>query len=161
MPQFDLAVFTSQIFWLAVCFLVLYLAMSKIYLPRIKFILRKRERIVDVNTFKAHNLEKEINELNHNSEDLRKSSALQYKIAMDLAVKQIAVFREEATNNFRKSVDRIIDESNSNILRFNEESSKDSETAINKLVENISQKVFNGGLSKEEIEHLRGKIIDN
>ncbi len=42
MPQFDLTRFPSQIFWLGVAFVVLYLIMSKVALPRIGAVLEAR-----------------------------------------------------------------------------------------------------------------------
>lgn len=47
MPQFDPTSFPSQLFWLAVCFGVLYLLMSKIALPRISDVVVERQRRVD------------------------------------------------------------------------------------------------------------------
>jgi F-type H+-transporting ATPase subunit b len=48
MPQLDLSTFPSQIFWLAVFFVVLYLLMAKLAIPRIeKVIDERRDRIGD------------------------------------------------------------------------------------------------------------------
>ena len=47
-PPFDSQTFPSQIFWLVLIFIVLYLLMSKIALPRIQSILEaRRQRIED------------------------------------------------------------------------------------------------------------------
>ena len=43
MPQFNLLYFPSQIFWLIVSFIVLYIAMAHVFLPRVKGILQKRD----------------------------------------------------------------------------------------------------------------------
>jgi F-type H+-transporting ATPase subunit b len=43
MPQFDPAVWPTQLFWLAVSFVVLYLLMARVALPRISSILEERE----------------------------------------------------------------------------------------------------------------------
>ena len=42
MPQFDLAWFPSQIFWLIVCFCVLYWAVSRFFLPPVAQIIKER-----------------------------------------------------------------------------------------------------------------------
>ena len=43
MPQLEITTFPSQIFWLVVSFLMLYLIMSRIIIPRISFVIKKRE----------------------------------------------------------------------------------------------------------------------
>jgi F-type H+-transporting ATPase subunit b len=46
MPQFDPASFASQIFWLVVTFVTLYIVVSKFAIPRIGEILEQRARLV-------------------------------------------------------------------------------------------------------------------
>ncbi len=43
MPQLDATTFAAQIVWLAICFVVLYLIMSRVVIPRIGGILEDRE----------------------------------------------------------------------------------------------------------------------
>ncbi|MGZ8996542.1 MAG: F0F1 ATP synthase subunit B family protein [Rhodospirillales bacterium] len=43
MPQFDPAVWPTQLFWLTVSFVVLYLLMARVALPRISAILEERD----------------------------------------------------------------------------------------------------------------------
>ncbi|MBL1430244.1 MAG: F0F1 ATP synthase subunit B' [Robiginitomaculum sp.] len=48
MPQLDFSTFPSQIFWLAIAFGILYLALSRIFIPRIGGVLEERcDRIAD------------------------------------------------------------------------------------------------------------------
>ena len=44
MPHFDTSTFASQLFWLAMCFIALYVLMSKVALPRIGDILEERQK---------------------------------------------------------------------------------------------------------------------
>lgn len=46
MPQFDPASFPSQIFWLVVSFIALYLVISRMAVPRIAEVLEQRRRLV-------------------------------------------------------------------------------------------------------------------
>ena len=59
MPQFDTSTFASQIFWLAVTFIALYLVMWRVVAPRIAEVLESRRRRIEVNLEKAEALKKD------------------------------------------------------------------------------------------------------
>ena len=61
MPQLDLSVFSPQIIWLVITFLILWLMMAKIALPRIGLILEERERKIGDNLEMAENFRKAAN----------------------------------------------------------------------------------------------------
>ena len=61
MPQLDISAFAPQIIWLIITFLILYILMSKIALPRIGNILEQRQARIDDNLEMAQNLRKESN----------------------------------------------------------------------------------------------------
>jgi F-type H+-transporting ATPase subunit b len=55
-PPFDAQTFASQLFWLALTFVVLYLLMSRIALPRVGAILEERRRHIDGDLAEAQRL---------------------------------------------------------------------------------------------------------
>jgi F-type H+-transporting ATPase subunit b len=59
MPQLDLSTFPSQIFWLAVFFVVLYLLMAKLAIPRIERVIDERRNRVDGDLDKAGQMKSE------------------------------------------------------------------------------------------------------
>ena len=44
MPQLEISTFPSQIFWLVVSFLILYIIMAKVIVPRISSVIKNREK---------------------------------------------------------------------------------------------------------------------
>ncbi len=59
MPQLDVSTFPSQIFWLIVCFAVLYFLMAKLALPKIEAIVEERRRRVEGDLEKAGQMKAE------------------------------------------------------------------------------------------------------
>lgn len=52
-PQLDVSSYPSQVFWLAVCFVILYVLMSRLALPRITDVLDRRGALRDTNLEQA------------------------------------------------------------------------------------------------------------
>ncbi|WP_245825790.1 F0F1 ATP synthase subunit B family protein [Oceanibaculum nanhaiense] len=59
LPQLDPSNFATQIFWLAVTFIALYLLMSRVALPRVRDVLEERERRITDDLEKAQRLKDE------------------------------------------------------------------------------------------------------
>lgn len=59
MPQFDPTFFAPQLFWLLVTFVVLYVLLSTLAMPKIGSVLEERQRKIDDNLDKAAQLKAE------------------------------------------------------------------------------------------------------
>ena len=59
MPQFNIATWPSQIFWLIVTFAVLYLLVWRVLLPRIDQVMETRRKKIDDDLARAERLKKE------------------------------------------------------------------------------------------------------
>lgn len=63
MPQFDIASFPSQIFWLVVTFGILYFVMSKLVLPRVGDVLQERQEKIADDLDRAAQLKRDAEEI--------------------------------------------------------------------------------------------------
>ena len=63
MPQLDASTFVSQLFWLVVTFVCLYVIMTRIVVPRIGDVLQIRQRRIDDDLEKAETLRNEAEEV--------------------------------------------------------------------------------------------------
>lgn len=59
MPHFDATTFPSQLFWLAICFITLFVLMSKVALPRIGDVLEERQKRISDDLDMAERLKNE------------------------------------------------------------------------------------------------------
>ena len=59
MPQLDVALYPPQLIWLIISFVLLYLAMARVALPRISEVLEKRRDRIDGDLDKATSLKNE------------------------------------------------------------------------------------------------------
>ncbi len=63
MPQFDTTTFASQIFWLVVCFAVVFVFVWRIALPRISATLENRQRKISDDLARAGELADQTDEV--------------------------------------------------------------------------------------------------
>ena len=141
MPQLDPTYWASQIFWLILTFAVLYISISKFYLPKIKKNLDDRESKIKEDLDQAHNLkilsDKKLQEYEMLVENSKKEVAKilfesKNKLDKDLQIKKLEV-EKEIENELNRAQEEILELRKSSINSINLISREITSNIIEKL----------------------------
>ena len=163
MPQLDPTYWASQAFWLILIFTVLYISITKIYLPKIKNNLDNRENKIkddldDANKFKELS-EAKFKEYEKILEDAKKEVLKIHIDQKNLLDKDIqskkATMEKEIENEIlkaQKEIDELKKSSLSDIRSI-------SENIASSIIENISGDKLNESSIKAAVEDVSKKNI--
>ena len=164
MPQLDPTYWASQAFWLILVFTILYISISKFFLPKIKDNLDNRENKIkedleNANKFKEQseakireydvildNAKKEVAKIHLESKNTLDKNIQSKKIAMEKEIeKEILKAQEEITELKKNSISSIQSISGSIVSNIIENISGDklNESSIKATVDDISKKNIN------------------
>ena len=148
MPQLDSKYWFSQSFWLILIFLVLYLALAKFFIPKIKDNLDNRENKIKENLDEAKEFSELAERKNLNYEnELSQAKKEVIKILTD-SKKQLDKNISQKRNQFEKELDKEINKTEKEIFDLKKSSSE----SINIIAEEISAKI---------IENITGEKLNN
>jgi F-type H+-transporting ATPase subunit b len=133
LPQFDPSSFSSQVFWLAIAFAILYIVFSKKTLPEIGAVLKKREGHIR-STLEAAKRQKEVAE------------GLQAEYERD-----IENARADATSAFTEAEKSIKAKSDAQYRAFQERAAKEIEATEKDIAKAKA-------LAMEDMQHLAAEI---
>ena len=163
MPQLDPTYWASQAFWLVLIFAILYISISKFYLPKIKDNLDNREN--------------KIKEDLENASKFKEQSEVklkEYKIILENAKKEVIKIHFESKNildkdinskkiAIEKEIEKEISKATKEIIEFKKNSlssiQKISENITSDIIKNISGDKLNESSVKAVVEDISKKNI--
>ena len=163
MPQLDPTYWASQAFWLILVFTILYISISKFYLPKIKNNLDNRENKIKEDLENA-------NKFKEQSEAKLK----EYEIILENAKKDVVKIHLESKNNLdkniqskkeiiEKEIEKEIAKAQKEILELKKNSISSiqniSENIASNIIENISGEKLNESSIKAVVEDISKKNI--
>ena len=149
MPQFDLTTYSSQIFWLGICFAILYTCVSKIILPRITNIIKERSNSIDGDNAIAKDLNEKIESLEDLIKTLKKTASTNYQNKLDEASKEASFKRSKAIETLKEKIDQDTAKSRQEIKKFVETTFAQSESLTKDLEKQIKEKLFGKDLAQK------------
>ena len=152
MPQLDPTYWVSQAFWLILVFSILYISISKFYLPKIKDNLDNRENkikedIENANSFKEQS-EKKLKEYELVLENAKKEVSkihLESKIILDKDIKA----KKEA---MEKEIEKEISEAQKEIAELKKNSISSIQNISENITSNIIEKISGDKLNESSIK---------
>lgn len=161
MPQLNSATFVSQIFWLIVCFSLMWFFVAKLIVPKIADIVQRRQRKIDDCIAAADNFRQ-------TAEDL----VLRYDGAIKKAEQAAALSWTEAKNQFEEEAKKMRSEMTARLqermAKNEKELSKieaDVKGQVSSLAVDLALKVLHkmeiGTISKEQVEKALSEEISN
>ena len=71
LPQLDFSFYSSQFFWLVVCFCILIFAFKKFFIPRMNNLLSRRDTVIENGKISISSLEAEIEKLENEINNMK------------------------------------------------------------------------------------------
>ena len=163
MPQLDPTYWASQAFWLVLIFAILYISISKFYLPKIKNNLDNRENKIKEDLENASKFKEQ-----------SEAKLKEYKIILENAKKEVIKIHFESKNildkdinskkkAIEKEIEKEISKATKEIIEFKKNSlssiQKISENIASDIIENISGDKLNESSVKAVVEDISKKNI--
>ena len=163
MPQLDPTYWASQAFWLVLIFAMLYISISKFYLPKIKDNLDNRENKIKEDLENASKFKEQ-----------SEAKLKEYKIILENAKKEVIKIHFESKNildkdinskkiAIEKEIEKEISKATKEIIEFKKNSlssiQKISENIASDIIENISGDKLNESSVKAVVEDVSKKNI--
>jgi len=159
MPQLDPAWFPSQLFWLCVAFVVLYLGVRMI-LPVFDRVFADRNKIVDDNIKVAADLRDEAKRILKEYNDGIASANEKSAQIMSNAKKEMEDFIKEKDAEFDKKSSEMLKQSRLNLEKAEAEAVDTVKKMVSDLTETVYRKVTNRDILKEQVGAAVDKVFN-
>ena len=147
MPQLDPKYWASQAFWLILIFSLLYLALSKIFIPKIKDSIDERENKIKDDLDEAQELKK-----------LAEQKLQEYELSIEEAKKEMHKIIFESKNKLNSEIQRKKKEFDKNIENEIKAVEKEIEDLKKESLKNVS--VISEEMASKVIEQISGEPMN-
>ena len=162
MPQLEISTFPSQIFWLVVSFLILYIIMAKVIVPRISSVIKNRENEIKNNIHISEQLYRDTEIINDEIEKIKNDTETEAReIIKNL---KININKKINENNqiLKNKLEKKLEKDEKNIFKKKEKVLKE----INKIAFNLSQEIIkkisnNKNVKKNKLKQIIKNNLKN
>jgi len=159
MPQLDPTHFASQVFWLVVTFIALYLLMWKVALPRVSAVLRERQEHIDDDLEKASRLKSEAEGALQAYEDAMAEGRAKAQDSLREAAERIAKETAEAQAQASARLDRETAEAERRIEAAKRAALEGVRQVAAEAARAAAAKLIGAEVSERDAEDAAGRVI--
>ena len=160
MPQLDPTTFVPQLFWLMVTFVLLYLVMWKIAIPRIGDVLQDRQKRIESDLEKAEELKKEAQSVRESYEELVTNGSNKAQETIRAAREKMA---EESSAQHASLTEKIAaqtSEAETRIGAAKNQALANIRTVAVEVTQLAAGKLIDQEISETEVETAVSEILD-
>lgn len=159
MPQLNVAEYPTQIFWLIVTFVPLYLFLWRVVLPRIGEVLEARQRHIDSDLEKATNLRQEAEQVLAEYEKALASARDDAAAAVKKAADEMAARSAERHEAFGKQLADRTREAEERIAEAQREAMGNLKAVANEIAAAATSKLIDVQPAPDEVERAVGEAM--
>jgi|GEM_PF-1693487 len=152
LPQFDITTFSSQIFWLAITFVLMYLAMAKMFLPRLSKVIDERDMRIKMDFDAADILTKDVT-------TIREAYEADLETAHTKARETVAKINEDLKEQALKDANAFKADADKQIALL-EKSAKDAKDTIKDDIKDIAQSLTSEVVQTLSLLKLSDAIVE-
>ena len=159
MPQLDPAFWPTQLFWLAVTFIALYLVIWRVALPRIADVLEARQRRLDDDLKKASALKEEAETILAEYEKMRADAQASAHSVLQQAQDAMKAEAERQGRELAAKLSQQTDEAEARIAAAKAAALASLEGTVNEVVAAATQKLIGVKAGDQEIARAVGSVM--
>lgn len=117
MPQLDVTTYSSQLFWLVICFVTLYWAIARVTIPKIASVLDARQHRIDETLKTTNNFQEQALDIKRGYEKIIGEAKQQAQESLSLSFQETSSINSRRRNEFRQIVAKRISTAEQHILK--------------------------------------------
>ena len=152
MPQLDPEYWSSQVFWLIIIFLTIYILISKIFIPKIKGSIDMREDKIRKDLEEAKTFKEQAELKLKEYDSLMETAKLDVKKIISKSRQKLNEDMQKKREEAQKKIDAEILNAESEIKKFKKESFNKVNSISQDIASNLVEDIFGEELNKSSIE---------
>ena len=144
MPQLEITTYPSQIFWLVVSFVILYLIMSRFIIPKISSVIKSRESEIKNNIHISEQMYKDTEIINNEYEETKKNIENEARGIINHLKETTSKKINNSTELLKKRLEQKLEKNEQEIINNKKKVLKEIKKISLNLSEEIIRKISNG-----------------